>query len=433
VLSIGAAAWLFPILVVAGVSLFRRGEGRKPLLLGVLVAALVVPSLVVARFVLGAGVLGSLRNRQELGNLVAPLNPLQLAGIWPTGDFRFRPEEIGPTYALLALVAGAALVGIVFAMSRRAWEIAIYATSALGACLAFAVFGSPWLEAKAFAIASPAVIFAAILGCAALMGRGRRAEGFVALAAVATGVLWSNALAYREVNLAPREQLAELEQIGQDFAGAGPALMTEYQPYGVRHFLRKLDAEGASELRRRVVPLKDGSMLPKGGFADIGAFRPADILVYKTLVLRRSPVESRPPAAFGLVWSGRFYEVWQRTGQTIASTAVPCDSGTVVRPVPAAGEIPVVVPRSGGYDLWVGGSFRGRLDAFVDGRRVASPRHQLNHDGQYVPLTQLTLTAGSHVVDLRQKTSALRPGSGGPAWPLGPLALSPVGRCAATS
>ncbi len=433
VLSIGAAAWLLPVLVVAGVSLLRRGDGRKPLLLGVVVAALVVPSLLVARLVLGAGVLGSLRNRHELGNLVAPLNPLQLVGIWPTGDFRFRPEEIGATYALLALVVGAALIGLVLAVSRRAWEIALYAASALGACLAFAVFGSPWLEAKAFAIASPAVIFAAVLGCAAVIGRGRRVEGFVALAAVATGVLWSNALAYREVNLAPREQLAELEQIGEDFAGAGPALMTEYQPYGVRHFLRRLDPEGASELRRRPVALKDGSMLPKGGYAELSAFRPADILLYRTLVLRRSPVESRPPAVFRLAWSGRFYEVWQRDAQAISSAALPCHDGAVVHPVPTAGEIPVVVPRSGRYDLWVGGSFRGRLEAFVDGKRVASSSHQLNHDGQYAPLAQLSLTAGRHAVDLRQRTPALQPGSGGSAWPLGPLALSPVGRCAATS
>lgn len=433
VLSIGAAAWLLPALGLAGVTLLRRGDGRRPLLLGALVVALVVPSLAAARFFLGPGVLESLRNAHELGNLVAPLSPLQLAGIWPTGDFRFRPEEIGATYALLAVVVGVALIGVIVAVSRRAWEIALYATSALVASLAFAVFGSPWLEAKAFAIASPAVVFAAVLGCAAVIGRGRRVEGIVALVAVATGVLWSNALAYREVNLAPRQQLAELEEIGKDFSGAGPALMTEYQPYGVRHFLRELDAEGASELRRRPVALKNGSMLPKGGFAELSAFRSADILVYRTLVLRRSPVESRPPAAYRLAWSGRFYEVWQRSGGAISGAALPCRDRAVVHPVPAEGEISVVVPRSGRYDLWVGGSFRGRLDAFVDGRRVASSRHQLNYDGQYVPLAQVTLSAGGHIVELRHRTPALRPGSGGAPWPLGPLALSPAGRCVPTA
>ena len=428
VLSIGAAAWLLPTVCLAGVALLRQRDGRRPLLLGAIVAALVLPSLAVARVVLGQGVLGSLRSPGELGNLIAPLSPLQLAGIWPTGDFRFRPEEIGATYALLAVVLVAAALGIVVAVSRRAWEIGLYAASALLASLGFAAFGSPWLEAKAFAIASPAVIFAAVLGCATVIGRGRRVEGIVALAAVATGVLWSNALAYREVNLAPRQQLAELEEIGKEFAGAGPALMTEYQPYGVRHFLRKLDAEGASELRRRPVALQDGSMLPKGAFADLSAFRPADILVYRTLVLRRSPVESRPPAAYRLAWAGRFYEVWRRDA-AISGVSRPCRGNAVLQPVPAAGAMRAVVPRTGRYDLWVGGSFRGELVSLVDGRRVGSARHQLSYQGQYVPLGQVTLTAGAHAVELRRRTPALQPGAGGGEWPIGPLALSPAGRC----
>ena len=87
-------------------------------------------------------------------------------------------------------------------------------------------------------------------------------------AAVAGGVLWSNALAYRGVKLAPYAQLQELEQIGEDFAGQGPALMTEYNPYGARHFLRELDAEGASELRAHTVPLKDGTTAEKGEAVD---------------------------------------------------------------------------------------------------------------------------------------------------------------------
>ena len=91
-----------------------------------------------------------------------------------------------------------------------------------------------------------------------------RAAGAALLAIVGTGVVWSGALAYRDVNLAPRDQLAELETIGHRIAGQGPTLMTEYQPYGVRHFLRDADPEAASELRRRQVPLRSGRTLPKG-------------------------------------------------------------------------------------------------------------------------------------------------------------------------
>jgi hypothetical protein len=428
VLSIGAAAWLLPALVPAAVTIFRRGGGRRPLFLGALVVALVVPSLVVGRFVLGEGVLDSLRNANELGNLIAPLSPLQLAGVWPNGDFRLRPDDMTATYVLLAVVALAAVLGIAVAVARRAWEISLYAASALFAAFAFAAFGSPWVEAKAFAIGSPAVVFAGVLGCAALIGRGRRVEGFVALAAVTLGVLWSNALAYREVNLAPREQLAELERIGHEFAGEGPALMTEYQPYGVRHFLRELDAEGASELRRRPVYLKDGSMLPKGGFADLTAFRPDDVLLYRTLVLRRMPTGTAPPSPYDLVWSGRFYEVWQRPESGKSWTLPACKRAPISIPFTGA-RATLTVPRSDSYDLWIGGSVRGRLDVLVDGTRVASARHQLSYAGQFVPLGRAELTAGAHTVEFRQSKPAFAPGAGGEPWPLGPFALSPAGQC----
>src|SRR6266513_1700124 len=123
------------------------------------------------------------------------------------------------------------------------------------------------------AMASPAIPLAAAAGAAALCTAGRRAAGVLLLVAVAAGILWSNALAYRDVNLAPRDQLAELESIGHRIAGRGPTLMTEYQPYGVRHFLRDADPEGASELRRRADPLLDGKLLRKGRTADTDRFQ----------------------------------------------------------------------------------------------------------------------------------------------------------------
>src|SRR5205807_3811754 len=94
--------------------------------------------------------------------------------------------------------------------------------------------------------------------------------------------------------------------------GDGPTLMTDYQAYGARHFLRRGDPEGASELRRRFDYLTNGKLLDKGQSADIDRFRLDGVLVYRTLVLRRGPAESRPPSVYTLAWSGRYYEVWQR-------------------------------------------------------------------------------------------------------------------------
>ena len=78
--------------------------------------------------------------------------------------------------------------------------------------------GSPWVDAKALASASPAILLAALCGAGALYLEGRRIEGGLLGAAVAIGILWSAGLAYRDVSLAPRDQLAELERIGERYS-----------------------------------------------------------------------------------------------------------------------------------------------------------------------------------------------------------------------
>src|SRR5690349_22666479 len=35
------------------------------------------------------------------------------------------------------------------------------------------------------------------------------------------------------------------------------------------------------------------------------------LLGFRTLVLRRSPLGSRPPSPYKLTWSGHYYEVWR--------------------------------------------------------------------------------------------------------------------------
>lgn len=284
------------------------------------------------------------------------------------------------------------------------------------------------------------------------------------MVAVAAGVLWSNVLAYHDVNLAPRQQLVELERIGHRFAGEGPALMTEYQPYGVRHFLRALDAEGASELRRRQIPLRSGVVLAKGAYADLIAFQPSAVRVYRTLVLRRSPLASRPPAAYRLVWRGRFYDVWQTgsTREAVADTRPRCSvrrtlagglgsrsasarsvviglglvdhpstwsvafGGQVLYPSgPGVIRARIRLSSTGRYSVWVGGSFRNRLSALIDGRAVGARTDQLNNSGQFTSLGSVTLVTGVHDVELRYSSKVFAPGSGGPEYGLGPLVLSP--------
>lgn len=75
------------------------------------------------------------------------------------------------------------------------------------------------------------------------------------------------------------------------------------------------------------------------------------------------------------------------------------------------------------------GSVRRELTAFVDGRPVGRVRHQLNHEGHFTPIAQLTLDTGPHTVSTRYRQSRARPGESGPAWRYGPLVVAPVPRC----
>ncbi|MEZ5076436.1 MAG: hypothetical protein R2725_03225 [Solirubrobacterales bacterium] len=390
-------------------------------------------------------------------NLLQPLHPLQVMGVWPSGDFRLRPSHLTIAWFLALAAAALALAGVYLAVRGRAWRVTAFIVTAALACAAIAFAGSPWVEGKAMATASPAFLLAALIGAALLYRRFLPLEGGILLALLAVGVLWSNALAYHDVSLAPYAQLRELELIGEEHAGQGPALMTEYQPYGVRHFLRDLDAEGASELRYRPVSLVDGTTLEKGDWADTDEVSLDALLTYRTLVLRRSPAQSRPPSVYSLVRAGDFYDVWQRPLQPARPILEHLPLGDFDDPgaVPACdevrrladlagpgGEVAAVhrspnavslqlrrvrVPRAGLYDVYALGSVRNRVTALLDGEEVGSVAMQLNEARQFVDFGRVRLDAGAHRVQLLEDGQSLAPGTGGPPPPLGPLVLSPSG------
>lgn len=483
--SAGALVWLLPL---AGALIFRLRTAPRALVTVACVTALLAAGAIAdsAQFLRGAN-RAALASDTTLGNLVRVLRPAQIAGIWIGGDFR-----VPATHPIVTgLLVGATIVGALVA-TATAWRAGALAlpfalASTLFASLALGVFASPWVEAKAFAVASPVVLAAGIAGwiwlARALLERtdpsaavGLSLCAFVAIA-ICFGVAWSDALAYHDVRLAPQAQLAELEEIGSRLAGQGPALMTEYQPYGVRHFLRRLDAEGSSELRRRPILLRDGGETAKAQYVDLDQIALPDLLVYRTLVLRVSPTESRPPAPYRLVWSGRWYEVWQRSAHPAAAVIAhlplgnafqpgavpPCSaltglarlgelaavpraanlvypldaaslprgwapsgSGAIVPARPGTVAIEVTVPRGGRYRLWAGGSVRGRLEAELDGVPAGSAQRQLQNAGQWLELGTARLARGHHSLRLVVSLPRFRPGTGGGGFALGPVLLQPL-------
>jgi hypothetical protein len=462
VLSMGGLVWLAPMLLVLAALAIRalgpRAALARAAAFALLLAVFTLPILLDGVF---SPLQSGLTNESELGNLAGPLNPLQALGIWPTGDFRVDPEATVAAAVLIALAAAAAALGLWAAWRARSTATLLYATALL-ACAAIVVVGSPWVGGKALATAAPVALALAMVGGAAALSLDRL-SGIVLLAAVAAGVLWSNALAYRDVSLAPYAQLRELEEIGEEFAGEGPALMTEYNPFGARHFLRELDAEGASELRTRLVPTRDGGQVEKGFAADTDELDENALLEYRTLVLRASPVRSRPPLPYRLLWAGDYYEVWQRPvaptltilshqpyGGPLGAAAVP-DCGEVVGlgllglssqlgaapqgiSLAAAPHAPVLavrdgrlrVARPGEYTAWLEGSVHGSVEVYLDGEPAVSTRNQINNEGGFIRLGRVRIGRGNYAVELRFGGADLRPGSGGRPATTGPVLFSPT-------
>jgi hypothetical protein len=459
VLSLGGLIWVLPALAIAA-WLVAREHGRRAMLgragwltagVTILSLPLVVPAILDGRLLPPTS--SSLASETARGNLASPLGLDRLFGIWPAGDFRFPAEVPVITAALMAVVALFALIGIWRALADRRGALGLLTPGVGGACLLLVLVGSPWVDGKAMATASPAILITACAGAGALIVRRNRVVGAVALVLIGGGVLWSNALAYRDASLAPRDQLAELEQVGDAIEGEGPTLMTEYQPYGSRHFLRAGEPEGVSELRRRLIPLRGGELAEKGTWADTDDLALDGLVTYRTLVLRHSPEQSRPPSIYELEWSGDYYEVWQRPpgppglkdrhlplgGAIDPGGVAACEevrrlargaSGLAYVPaspvvvMPSGGKT-VDLPRAGTWHVWIRGSVAGELRIRVDGEPAGSLRNLANNEGLWANLGAVDLGAGGHRIELSYEgASLLHPGSGAFDEPAGPLALT---------
>ena len=294
---------------------------RDVALLSVATAVLALPVwITVAEFlgrVHGLFTSGTHSAEESLGNLIQPLSGWQLAGIWPVGDFRFRAPTV-PSVLLIGLVVIAAAGALWLTLRRRQFGLTTYLAITLIGCAIYYVIGaSPWVVGKALAMASPALLAGALTGGAMLwsMWGSRRAAGLIGalvLLALAGGVLWSNALGYHNVTLAPRDRLAELAHIDGLVAGKGPTFVNEYEVYADRHFLHEGAPVEPAEYRPVTLPLSEGAILTKEAGADIDAFPLSTLEPYRSIVTRRSPAESRPPSIYQLVWQGRYYQLWQR-------------------------------------------------------------------------------------------------------------------------
>ena len=478
--SFAGGIWLVPLLLPA-LALILRSNGRAVALrqagafLG-FAAVVGIPSLALTsefwKEATGNDVTG-----ESLGALVNSLSPLQSFGVWPAGDFQATPAVEGLTYVVIAVVALCVVAGLVWVIRRREWELAVYVGGTVCGAGVVALLGSQWIDAKAFATASPAIVLAALVGALTISGSRLRIAGAVVASVIAAGVIWSNVLAYHDVELAPRDRFLELQDVADRIDGEGPTLFTENDAYASRHFLREGELyRGPSDVYGAVIQEPDGfvRLFDRARSVDTENYRLDALLHYRTIVRRVSALASRPPSAYRLVWEGRYYEVWQQRheperilthvalGTRVQPASIPkCsqvlqvarlagsdgrvaavvrppvtlvqlpDSQPLWRPKTPNGEEPLPdnlrsgsieatarVPASARYSLWITGSFDRPMELLVDGKLVAGRRRLSNgYPGQfYLLFGTRELTAGSHSLELRYHDKGLlHPGTGGHA------------------
>jgi hypothetical protein len=344
---------------------------------------------------------------------------------------------------------------------------------------------SPYAASKVMMIFSLTVVLTSMLGATSLLEAGRRIEGWVLAAVIAGGVLWTNALSYSNASIAPRDRMADLAAIGERFVGTAPALYNQSDEFAI-HFLRNEEvvdpATGPIAPRPGLPPRTAGQdRLPW----DPDDVDPTSLQTFRLLVLGRSPRISRPPADFKLVYEDRYYDVWKRMSGPRVLAHVPLGGGLYPVSVPgcrlvtstaaqakreharlayATGSNPPafvptkasyppnwglvegdpyeLIPRQqpgdvtgrirvtapGSYQVWLESTLSQRFTIWIGGRRVGFVQDELGPQGQFVPVGQVTLPAGSLPVKIERPPVGITPGDDATGMLLGPLFLLRSGR-----
>jgi hypothetical protein len=476
VLELAAVPWLgVPLAVFAVVAAWRARHGlrmRPSWRMAAAAAGAAVIVVVLAAPIIGgaskfASVAGPvLTQHNDLGPLAVPLPVGELFGIWPSGDFRYEVQT-GLTIAvvLIFLTFVSALLGAWWTLRSRAFgPLLLLVGNGIGAIFLFSR-ASPYAAAKVMMIFSTTVVLTAMLGAVAVHRTGYKLIGWTLAAALAAGVLWSNALGYHDSSVGPQGRFRELAAIGNRFRGQGPAFYDLWDKYPV-YFLRN-ESVAIPYTFAGPAPLAPGALPREAGQLDT-PWDPNDLAAsylqrFRLLILSRSPLLSRPPADYHLVYRGQYNDVWQRQpaphvlkhvpfsrGGSDPSRAPRCQSvlalgalarheharlAYVVRAFPpmlvpthavhprvwkanrangeqmpsflymgeASGTLTGMVHISmpGRYRVWLQGSLSRRVIVSVGGKLVGSVVYQLGSGGQFSEVGTVQLAAGDQPVQIQ--------------------------------
>ncbi len=252
-------------------------------------------------------------NQGGLGNLPGQLSPLEVLGIWPTGEFRLSATA-SDLPALVFYAAGLfALVALCLAAPRwlrhRGPAIPAALATAVVLYLAARGLGTVYTSAKALAIAAPLI---ALITLGGLLGAPRR--GLVAVGVTfALAAAFSSLLILRQAPVAPQDHADELAEIRP--LVEGEKLLFLGRDNFVLHELR--GSKPFTHVRNFYDPY---FVEPNFELADVGSKFDFDSVTAETLVrfpyvlTTRAAYASGPPPGYRPLAETDSYVLWERAG-----------------------------------------------------------------------------------------------------------------------
>jgi hypothetical protein len=253
-----------------------------------------------------------------LGNLIAPLSPYEMLGVWTSPDFRHDPTNGFHAGELSAFALIVFLFGVMWSLRRR--ELLLPATAA--GCVVIWWLSdhsqSPYITAKALVIGTPVIVAVALRGL--LMRRAGPLSTRAFLLAVA--MLFCGVAAYSSYQ-ALRNEPVEAPQPGRELAsfqhsiGGAPVLFLgddDYAPWQLRDAAVSALAANTRSLGAAAARTNKPYVFEQA--LDFDSVDPADLDHFHYVVTTNTSYASQPPANFRLAAQTRLYDLWKRTGPT---------------------------------------------------------------------------------------------------------------------
>ncbi len=489
--SFGVAPWLGILLAGTCLVTLMSGHRLRTLTSWALLAALAIvislPGDISAVTQLGGIASHAIGGTVDLGlgNLSAPVPDWSAAGVWLTADYRFPLVHVTMTHRLDVFVIVFAVIGILLALGRRRWVLAIMGLAAPVALAYYIAHTTAWIQFKSFTITGVFALTLAFAGAGALRESRRRGIsllGWLAAAVIAGGVLYGNAAVYHDISLAPAARYHDLAAVGKRYAGQGPALFPGFDEYA-EYFLREEQATSSVNPAHGDFELAPGVNEPGGiGYAfNLNQFRLSYLQKFKLVVEPRNPTGVRAPSNWDLVQQTSYFNVWRRerpaadvyihyplsglpherttefcsklvtkvrragAGATVAYVTSPAAAevtpttgshpdywraaGTELRAYGAGSDrMTFTLSQAATYSLWIAGTIGRPIKFILDGRPVGTIAYEERYPDQFLHIGVRTLAAGGHTLVIERGNGSLHPGSGDDQEPdargLGVIVLS---------